>query len=213
MAEEDKTQDKSTEKSVEDLKAELEALRKENETLKKTESKASDDDDLHAKATKGRQNEEESKRAQKSLEKALRFTMGLESFVKDHKDLLPSDVEQIVKTAEKESYDSALEKSNAVKAAFLQSFFSVQGNVDLLTPDQKDSLEEYLRLTKTGKEQKAADAYQSLLEPALEMRKRLKKAEELGKANGGRQHSSVEAAYLDRLVKSSRKTHLGEKGV
>jgi hypothetical protein len=170
-------------------------------------------DDLKAKADKERKAAEDRKADFKSMESAIGFNHGVEQFIKDHADILPSEIGEIFAVAGKEKYDSAAEKASALRSAFIQSFFSVQANVDLLTKAQKITLEDYLKLTKNGKEQKAEAIYENLFEPTLEMLKRVKKAEELGKARSGYASggNKTEDAYRQRLIDGSRKSYLGEK--
>jgi hypothetical protein len=126
---------------------------------------------------------------------------------------MPNEIQEILTAAEKEKYDSATEKASAIKRAFIESFFAVQDNVDLLTTAQKATLDDYLKLTKNGKEAKAETVFENLFEPALETLKKVKKAEELGKARSGYASSSkVEDGYKARLMSGSKKTYLGEKG-
>jgi NADH:ubiquinone oxidoreductase subunit F (NADH-binding) len=115
-------------------------------------------------------------------------------------------------SAEKEKFDSAIDKANAVKRGVIESFFAVQSNLDLLTSGQKAQVEDYLKLTKNGKEQKAASIFENVFEPTLESLRRVKKAEEVGRANNGYATGTKwEDDYKQRLVKNARKTHLGEK--
>ena len=179
---------------------------------KNEDEKNQKDDGLFDRARREKEAEADKKLESKRLESALRFIMTSKDWFKEHADLLPSDIEDIFKTAERENYDTALEKANALRAAIVQSFFSVQSNVDLLTPSQKASVDEYLKLTKNGREQKAEFAYENFFEPTLELLKRLKKAEEVGRARSGFKTSSkVEDQYKERLMAGSRRTYLGEK--
>lgn len=191
-------------KREEDLKAEL-------EKHKKT-PKPDEDDDLRKKVQKDKETAEQVAAQTKLIERALGFNMGIHQFVKDNKDLLPAEIAAIVAQADKETYDDAQAKASAVKAAVIQSYFSVQANLESITPAQKTSLDDYLKLTKTGKESKAADIYENIFEPALETVRRVKKAEEVGRSRSGfGATNETNSAYKERLIKISRKTHLGEK--
>lgn len=166
-----------------------------------------DDDDLVTKARKQREASDKTKNDSKSLERALRFDMGSKDWLKQNASLLPSDINDIFETANKESYDSPIQKDSAVKAGIIQSFFSVQSNVDLLTPGLKNQLEDYLKLTKNGKEEKAQSMYDNIFEPAFEMLKRVKKAEAVQKGH----NDGGDDAYKTKLMGLSRKHYLGEK--
>lgn len=191
-----------------------EELKKELAKHKKTDDPKPDpkDDDLIKKVAKDKETAEEVARQTKEIERALGFNMKIEGFVKENKDLLPAEIGAIITQANKETYDTAHAKASAVKSAIIQSYFAVQSNVDALTPSQKVALEDYLKLTKSGKEQRAADVYENIFEPALETIRKVKKAEEVGRSRSGYAMSSdTHSAYKDRLVKIARKSHLGEK--
>jgi len=169
--------------------------------------------DLRKKVQKEKDDAEAEKSKMKTIENSLSFNVSIGQFVKDNADVLPEEISEILKRAEKEKYDTAGEKASAIKTAFIESFFSVQANVDALTPKQKSQLDDYLKLTKNGKDQKAESIYENIFEPALESLKRVKKVEELGKARSGIvSGSKVEDGYKNRLMEASRKKYLNEKG-
>lgn len=166
-----------------------------------------DDSDLVRKAREQRESDDKSTNNTKALEAAITFNMNSDKFLKDNSALLPKDIADIFAAANKENYSSATEKAAAIKAGVLQSFFAVQANLDLLTPGLKSQLEDYLKLTNTGKQQKALQVYDSIFEPAFEMARRLKKAEALGKGHSG---SNADDAYKNKMVELSKKHYLGE---
>lgn len=169
------------------------------------------DDDLNTKARKKKASDEKTAATTKQIEKALGFNLGVDDFVAKNSSLLPSEIVSIVKLAHKETYDSAFAKASALKAAIIQAYFTVQSNVDALTAGQKTTLDDYLKLTKTGKETKAAEIYENIFEPALETIRQVKKAEELSRGRTGLANSSEgDSNYKDKLVRMSRKTHLGQ---
>lgn len=190
-----------------------EELAAELEKLKKPEKKDGDgEDDLRKKVAKDKESNEEIAKQTKEIERALGFNMRVHTFVKENKDLLPATIAAIVTQADKETYDNATAKASAVKSAIIQEYFAVQSNLDQITPAQKIQLDDYLKLTKTGKEQRAADIYENIFEPALETVRRVKKAEEVGRSRTGFGVSTESStAYKDKLVAIARKTHLGEK--
>lgn len=165
-----------------------------------------EDEDLITKARKQREESDKTKNDSKSLERALRFDMSAKDWLKTNSSLLPTDINDIFEAANKESYDSPIQKDNAVKAGIIQSFFSVQSNVDLLTPGLKNQLEDYLKLTKNGKEDKAQAMYDNIFEPAFEMLKRVKKAEAIQKGH----NDGGDDAYKNKLMGLSKKHYLGE---
>ncbi len=168
------------------------------------------DDDLKEKSRKAQAEKDQKSKDSKALESALKFSLGAKDWLKTNASLLPKGIEGIFTAAEKETYGDALEKDAAIKASIVQEFFAIQSNVDLLTSGPKSALDEFLKLTKNGKEDKAQAVYDQVFEPAFEMLKRIKKAEQLGKA-GHATSTDSEKAYADKLMKLSRKHYMGEK--
>lgn len=197
------------------IREENERLKAENEGLKnkkKDPEPDSDDDDLRKKAKHQEQTAEDKARETKQIEEALQFNLGVDDFVKKNSDLLPKAVANIVALAHKEKYDSAISKAAAIKASVIQEYFAVQDNVDALTKNQKQTLDDYLKLTKTGKEDKAADIYANIFEPALETIRKIKKAEELGRSSAGfSSGTDADEKYKQMLMKRSREKYLGER--
>lgn len=193
-----------------DLAKQIEELTKRNAELDaKLLELSKPDPTLLDKAKKSREDEDKKNNDTKALENALRFSLKADDFIKTNVSLLPKDVADIFKQADKENYANAIEKDAAIKSGIIQSFFAIQANVDLLTPGLKSSLDEYLKLTKTGKQDKAQSMYDNVFEPAFEMLKRVKKAEVLSKGYGS--DDDVESAYKNRMIKLSKSHYLGEK--
>lgn len=210
MADDDKKTDApapDTAKELEAAKARLAELEAENTKLKA--KPPADETDLKDKARMEREANDKKGADVRALEKALTFNMQSAEFLKKNESLLPKDVADIFKLAEKENYSSAIEKGDAIKSGIIQSFFSVQANVDLLTPGLKSALDDYLKLTKNGKQEKAQQMYDTVFEPAFEMLKRIKKADALNKGYGST--DDVDTAYRKRLMGLSKKHYLGEK--
>lgn len=191
-----------------DWKAKFEESQKQIEALKNPAPKP-DDSDLADKARKEREAQDENNKKSKKLENALKFTLGASEWLKTNAALLPKTVEGIFSQAEKENYGSAIEKDSAIKVGIIAEFFTQQANVDLLTSNQKAALEEFNKLTKNIKQERAQDFYDSIFEPTFEMLKRIKKAEQIGK--GLANQTDAESAYKDKLIKGSVKKYLGEK--
>lgn len=179
---------------------------------KKDDPPQKDEPGLLDKTKKNAQSDDDKKSESARIESAIAFNYTLKEWLKTNKDILPGEIEDVFKISEKEKYDSQIQKANALRDAIIQSFFSVQDNLDLLTANQKRAIDEYLKLTKNGREQKAESVFENYFEPALETMKRVKKAEEVGRARSGfATGSKVEDAYKERLIQGSRKTYLGEK--
>ncbi len=191
-------------------KADYDALLKRFEALEgKGNPPPKTDDDLLKKAEDERKQKESKGADSKSLESALKFTIAAPEWLKTNLSLLPKDVEGIFSAAAKESYDDEVQKASAIKSGVVQSFFKVQENLDLLTSSQKIVLEDWLKLTKTGREEKAQAIYDSIFEPSFEMLKRLKKAATL-QQSGARNSDDAETAYKTKLISGSKKHYLGE---
>ncbi len=177
---------------------------------RKPDDDKKNDDDLNDKAKKERQAKDKRSADAKQIEAALKFSLGSKEWLKNNAALLPAEMGDIFAAAEKETYDSAVDKDAAIKSGVIKSFFSVQSNLDLLTASQKSAIEEFLKLTNNGRVEKAQVLYDQIFEPAFEMLKRVKKAEELGKS-GLSTGTDAEDAYKKRLMDGSKKHYLGEK--
>ncbi len=194
------------------LMEKVEALSKGKEPKKVEDdpNKKVEDDDLASKAKKAQDEKDKKGSDSKALESALKFTMGSAEWLKTNASLLPKDVEGIFAAAEKETYDDAVQKASAVKSGLIQTFFKVQENLDLLTGAQKTALEDWQKLTKNGKEEKAQSVFDSIFEPTFEMLKRIKKAQQVNKS-GQREGDDAENAYKNKLMNSGKKHHMGVK--
>ena len=207
----DKGKDSKSGDDISSLKAANESLLKRLEALEgKGKQDQGSDDDLLKKAEAERKAKESKGADSKSLESALKFTIAAPEWLKTNLSLLPKDVEGIFSAAAKESYDDEVQKACAIKSGVVQSFFKVQENMDLLTSAQKIVLDDWLKLTKTGREEKAQAIYDSIFEPSFEMLKRLKKAATLSQS-GARNSDDAETAYKTKLISGSKKHYLGDK--
>lgn len=194
------------ETDVQALLAEVTQLRKEKEEW------SSKNTTLNDKVRLEREDRQKKDSDAKSLESALTFNLTSNDFLKQNESVLPKEFSEIFQVASKETYEGPIQKANAIKAAMVQSFFSQQSNVDLLTESQKVSLADYLKLTKNGKEDRAKEIYDNLFEPALSTLKRVKKAEEVSRAKFGyRDGSKGDSQYKEKLMSLSKKHYLGEK--
>lgn len=188
-----------------DPTAELAALRAELAALKAA-APPKPEPDLSEKARLEREAADKTSSRNKHLESAITFNLKSAEFLKTNENLLPKDVGDIFRQAEKETFNDAIEKDSAIKSGMVQSFFAVQANVDLLTTGQKSTLDEYLKLTKNGKQEKAQAIYEMVFEPAFEMLKRMKRADALNRGHA----SGDDDSYKKRLMAGSAKHYLGE---
>lgn len=171
------------------------------------------DPDLREKAEKERRENEEKQRDVKAVESAVKFNMGLKEFSEKNKDLLPKEVADILRLSDRESYGSEVARANALKAAIMQSYFLVEANLADLTASQKESVAEFLKLSKTGRESKAAELYNAVFEPALEMHKKLHKAQEIVRAKNGYAGSGSSAmdTYKQKLLEAAKRGIINRK--
>ena len=201
---------------------EIAAMKAENEKLKADNLKLTtpppkeppapppaDDPSLADKARQERENKEKSAKAEKSLESALTFIMGGTSFLKDNVGLIPKNIESIFAAAEKENYENKVQKANEIKVGVVQEFFAVQANHDLLTGPQKIELDEFLKLTKNGKQDRVENVYAMIFEPALETLRKVEKARQLN--TGTKNQTDSEKMLADKMMKASKAHYLGDK--
>jgi hypothetical protein len=216
-------------KSFDDMKAKAETLEKELADAKKSkqkekskdhedgegegegDDKETDDKDLNKSVAKDKKAREERAAETKRMEQALRFNLNSDKFIKEHESILPSGMVDIFKAAEKEQYDSEVEKSLAIKSALISAFFKVQANVDSLTKPQQEAVKDFEKLTVRAREERAEDMFTNVFEPAITSLKQVKKAEELNKANQGLGNSTDgQKKYAEKMIAGSSQ-HYGVK--
>lgn len=191
------------------------ALKGENDKLKSTPPPKTappppkEDPGLGDKVRKEQEEKDKAAKREKSLEAAIGFAHASKDFVKANQGLLPKTIEGIFAAADKETYDSAIDKANAIKVEIVKEFFSVQSNLDLLTQTQKNEVEEFLKLTKNGKQDRIETMYSMIFEPTLESLRKIQKAKEVN--IDPKNQSDAEKAFTDRMMKSSKKHYLGDK--
>ncbi len=197
------------------MKAENEKLKADNEKLMKATPPPKKDDPpiedptLADKARLEREANDKKVRYERSLESALNFNIAGPNFLKDNVGLLPKTIESIFVAAEKEKYDSAVDKANAIKVGVVSEFFAVQANHDLLTGAQKIELDDFLKLTKNGKQERVENIYAMVFEPTLETLRKVEKARQLN--TGTKNQSDAEKQLADKMMKASKKHYLGDK--
>lgn len=195
---------------VKQLKADNDAMKAEIASLKGTP--APTDKTLIDKVKDDRKAKDDQAASQKDMEKALTFTLRSQEFLKDNEAVFPKELTELFKAADKETYDSPVQKANAIKAEVMRSFFNVQANMDVLTPSMKQTLEDYLKLTKNGREEKANVVFENVFEPALAMVKNQKKAEEIQRARMGHgTPSDADSAMKEKLRNIGKKHYLRER--
>lgn len=192
-------------KEISDLKAKIAEMEK---ATKKTDPEPKDTKDLADQAKKDREETERKSKQEKSMEAAITFNHASKDFLKANVGLIPKTLESVFTAAEKEKFDSQVEKANAIKAGIVQEFFAVQDNHDLLTAAQKSELDEFLKLTKNGKQDRVENIYAMIFEPTLETKRKIEKAKQVNLDT--KDQTDGEKAYVDRMMKLSQKHYLGE---
>lgn len=194
---------------LESIKAQNAELIKRLEAMESRFKPASTEPDLSEKTRIEREAAEKKSADQKKIATALKFTMGSPDWLKNNATLLPKTIPDLFVKAEKETYESEIEKADAIKVGIVNEFFAVQGNLDLLTESQKNLLEDWKKLTKNEKQDRVHNIYDLVFEPSFERLRGQRKAEQLSKGLGDSTH--FEDAYKKRLMEISRKHYLGEK--
>lgn len=170
--------------------------------------KEEEDPSLADKVRKERETTEGKVKYEKSLEAALQFNIAGKDFAKLNEGLVPKSVEGIFLQAEKEKYDSAIDRANAIKVGIISEFFAVQENHDLLTSAQKVQLEEFSKLTKNIKQERVENIYSLIFEPTLESLRKIEKARQLG--TGERSQDSFEKQMIEKRINRANKHFLRE---
>lgn len=199
-------------KDIAALKEQNAALLARLDALEKGKDKdkdKNDDPSLADKAKKERENQDAQAASQKAMESAINFNISSKDFVKNNGSLLPKTIESIFVQAEKQNYDSAMQKANAIKAAIISEVFIVKDWVEHLTGPQKIEVENFLKLTNNGKQERVDNIYSMIFEPTLEMVRKIEKAKQLN--NGAKNQTDGEKALAERMMKMSKKHYLGEK--
>jgi len=205
---------------------EIEAMKAENEKIKADHAAAikahadelaklkknpdpPEDPSLADRVRKEQDVKDQASKREKSLESAIGFVHASKDFLKSNQGLLPKTVDGVFAMADKEKYDSAIDKANAIKVEIVKEFFAIQANIDLLTQTQKNEVEEFLKLTKNGKQDKIESMYSMVFEPTLETLRKVEKARHL--QLDPKNQSDAEKVYTDRMMKLSKKHYLGDK--
>lgn len=188
---------------------ELAKLKADLEKATKKPDPPADDPSLGDKVRKEQEEKDKAAKREKSLEAAIGFTHASKDFIKANQGLLPKTIEGVFAAAEKEKYDSAIDKANAIKVEIVKEFFSIQSNLDLLTQSQKNEVEDFLKLTKNGKQDRIENMYAMIFEPTLETLRKVEKAKQVNLET--KDQTDGEKAYVDRMMNMSKKHYMGEK--
>lgn len=206
-----KSENEKNKKELDELKNKPAPKGKDKEGDEEDEN--DDEEDLSDKANKKKKKDDESKASSAKLETALTFNVGLKNWMIEQKDFLPEEITTIVNLAEKEIYDSAIQKANDIKASIIKEFFLVQANLDLLTEPHKKKLDLFNKMSKAGRQEKAEDVWENVFEPTFETLKKVTKAGQLNRSPGSyNSRNPIDESYKQKLMKGSKAAYLGEKG-
>lgn len=211
----DETPLKEEQQGIDSLKAQnaellkrLEALetgRKQNSVGGGTPPKQ-DDEDLSSKARAALDKKASDNASSKEIEQAIEYNLKSKNWAQENKELLPKTIDSIFEEASKENFNSAIDKANAIKVGVVQEFFSIQENLDLLTERQKEALEDFKKLTKNEREQKVDGVFSNIFEPSFEMKRKLKRAEQVSKGFGD--SDSTKENFKNKMKEISEKRYL-----
>jgi hypothetical protein len=167
-----------------------------------------EDSTLADKAERERIEAEKRQQDAKAIERDITFNLGIKDFVKVNAALLPKEIEDVVRLAESENYDTPAAKASAVRDSIISTFFKIQANRDTLTDWQRETLDNYLKLTKAGRETESAKIFATVFEPSFAMVKNIKAQEERSRASHGYMTGSeADIAYQKKLIEHSSKRY------
>lgn len=198
------------------LLAEIKAMRAEITELKgkgAAGAGAGNDPSIAERVEAERKVREKNKLETDKIERDISYNMGILKFAEDHKSHLAENIGEIITAADKQKFDNHAEKASTLRTEIIDAFFKVQSNLDILTPAQKRNLADFQKLTKDGKRQESEKVYESVFEPALEMVKRVKKAEELNLAARGfaTAQGGPLAAYKAKLYEAAKRVIINKR--
>lgn len=203
-----------TEEEVNALVAERDGLKKQLEEAKKPASPAGQntlqEPDVLAKVKAAQEAQTAEKDRISVLEKAVDFNRTVESYLGEHKALLPALALPLFTELNKRTYTSPVVKAQVLQKSLLENFFSLKENVDALPKIMQSDLERFKTLADDEKE-KLAGEFWKLIPLTLETKSLAKKAEEVKRANGGFvETNDAKKAYNERFF-AKKSTYLGEQ--
>lgn len=120
---------------------------------------------------------EKDRETQGKIVSATKFNVGFDIFLKEYAGVLPPDATEIAKVASSDKYESEVDRSLAIKAALIQSFFKEEENVKLLSDSQKAKWKAYQALGTVGRQEEAATMYEVVFEPAINQARAIRQAQ------------------------------------
>lgn len=164
-----KDAEEAEKKAKEDAKKKAE----EDDALKAAEKKV-----LEAKAAKTNEDLEKER-----MMNAFKFNSTMKEFLKNNKDFLPENMEDILNILEAKNYSSDVEKSQELKRAIVEQYIKNQANLDMLPDGLKSKAEKFAGFTTKEKLERAPDFY-DIVETGIHTAKNIKKAEAIEKSGG-----------------------------
>jgi hypothetical protein len=201
----DKDQAKDESSKIAALEAKIDALSK---LLDKGQG---EDKDLKNKVEDDKAKKETDQARDREIENAALFVND-KTFADDTAGLLGENTAAIFEKAKTENYGSTLERANDLRASLIEDAFSIQENLDQLTPSQRAKIESFNKSTRPKKQELAGSLFCEILEPFIQLQKAKAKAEEVRKAAGGLgTKTSDEQEYEKKLVDHARKNYKLDK--
>ena len=162
---------------------EAEAKKKAEEEAKKKK----EEDDALKKAEDEVRKKKEAKTAEE-LEKerfleAFKWNSTIGDFLKENKEYLPENLEDIINILQAKTYANDLEKAQELKRAVVEQYIKTQSNLDILPESLKAKAEKYAGFTTKEKLERAPDFY-DIVETGIHTAKNIKKAEAVEKSGG-----------------------------
>lgn len=181
-----------------------EADKKAKEDAKK---KAEEDDALKAAEkkvleTKTAKNAEELEKER--MMNAFKFNSTLKEFIKNNKDFLPDNLEDILNILEAKTYQTDVEKAQELKRAIVEQYIKKQENMDMLPDSLKSKAEKFASFTTKQKLESAPDFY-DIVETGIHTAKNIKKVEAIEKSGGlGSGEKTAIQDYEEKMVEFSK---------
>lgn len=194
--------------ALESIKAELASLRAELAKSKPADPLI-EPDDLSRKVEKDKLERDKKQGETKQIEGAVRFNTSFAEWIKTNKSLLPTSISDLQVQADKEKFNSEVEKSKEIKVGIVNQFYALQSNLDLLTEGQKKTLDDFKALTKAERELRVESIYENIFEPSFQSLKNIERAKKISKghAEGDDKHSD----YVQKMIEMSTKKYIGVK--
>jgi hypothetical protein len=177
------------------LKAELEEYKKNNPP------KSKEDDPTILEAARKKEGEEADRKAkEKAISEAAKFSVSIRDIIAGGEEFFPKEIAGIMEVNAKKPYDSEIDKANDLRATIIESVFSVQKNLDLLSEVAREKINVFLSLSQKKREDKAHEHWEYVL-TALDTYKRVSKLERAQKTRSGlASPSDAQEAYDKKIL-------------